>query len=84
MPTSMVGMEDNDQSGDNQGPKEQSWREGCPPRKLLHPGIFCSLCLPECDDSGQPVAAMDFHFFLLLDEGPYYVILFLCTTVYWV
>ena len=23
-------------SGDNQGPKEQSWREGCRPRKLLH------------------------------------------------
>ena len=49
-----------------------------------HPGIFCSLCLPGFDDSGQPVAAMGFHFFLLLDEGPYHVILFLCTIVYWV
>lgn len=74
-------MEENDQSerpGPQDNPGEKAVLQGSSPTL----GSF-AVCLPGCDDSGQPVAAMDFHF-PSSGQGPYYVILFLCTTVCWV
>lgn len=45
-----------------------------------HPGIFCSLCLPGFDNSGQPVAAMGFHFPFFWTRVP---TMLYCYTVYY-
>lgn len=68
---------------DNQGPKEQSWEKAVLQGNCSTLGSFAVSAYQDVMTVHNHIA-MDFHFFLLLDEGPYYVILFLCTTVYWV